>query len=443
MLKAFLEKVIQKNPGEGEFHQAVKEIFHSLIPFIQENPEYVRLKILQRLVEPERVIIFRVSWVDDSGDIQLNRGILVQMNSVLGPYKGGLRFHSSVNLSILKFLALEQVFKNSLTTLPLGGGKGGADFNPRGKSDNEVMRFCQGFMMELFRHIGPDTDIPEGDIGVGKREIGYLFGQYKRLKNEYTGVITGKGLDWGGSLLRAEAPGYGIVFFAESMLNRTGDSIKDKLCLVSGSGNVAQCTVEKIIRMGGKCISLSDSGGTIHDPSGIDEEKLQFIRELKNIKRGRIRDYAEKYNCTFLERKTPWSIPCDVALPCATQNEIQGKDAEELLKNGCICVCEGSEMPSTPEAVRVFQNAKIRYAPAKAANAGGVAASGLEMSQNSTRLQWQKEEVDSHLQEIMIRIHDKCVEYGREKDGFIDYVKGANIAGFIRIADAMIDQGIV
>lgn len=441
--ESIIQEIIRKNPGEPEFHQAVKGVYYSLIPFINEHPHYENLKLLIRLAEPERIILFRVPWIDDKGEIRINRGFRVEMSSVLGPYKGGLRFHSNVTLSVLKFLAFEQVFRNSLTTLPLGGAKGGSDFSPRGKSDAEVMRFCQSYMTALHTSMGNHTDIPGPDIGVGKREIGYLFGQYKRLKNNFTGVITGKSPEWGGSLLQTEAPGYGLVFFAESMLNIRGDSIKDKLCLVSGSGIVAQHTIAKIIRMGGRCISLSDSDGTIYDPSGIDEEKLSFIMELKNRKRGRIREYADKYSSTYLKGKSPWHIPCDVALPCATENEIQKSDAAALIENECVCVCEGSDMASTPEAARVFRDAKIWYGPSKAANAGGVAAAGLELSQNSSKLQWQKEEVDSYLQEIMIRIHEKCVTYGREKDGYINYVKGANIAGFIRIADAMIDQGCV
>ncbi|HPM35200.1 MAG TPA: NADP-specific glutamate dehydrogenase, partial [Spirochaetota bacterium] len=394
-------------------------------------------------VEPERVIIFRVPWVDDKGEVQVNRGFRIQMNSAIGPYKGGLRFHPSVNLGILKFLAFEQVFKNSLTTLPMGGGKGGCDFDPKGKSDNEVMRFCQSFMTELERHIGADLDVPAGDIGVGGREIGFMFGQYKRLRNEFTGVLTGKGRNWGGSLIRPEATGYGSVYFAQEMLKARGDSMKGKVAVVSGSGNVAQYTVEKVNALGGKCVTLSDSNGYIYDPAGIDAEKLAFIMELKNVKRGRIKEYADKYKCEYVEGKTPWSVKCDMAFPSATQNELNGQDAETLVKNGCICVSEGANMPSTPEAVEVFIKAKIMYAPGKAANAGGVATSGLEMSQNSMRYSWSREEVEQKLHGIMCSIHEACVKYGKEKDGFINYVKGANIAGFVKVADAMIEQGVV
>ncbi|HPM35315.1 MAG TPA: NADP-specific glutamate dehydrogenase, partial [Spirochaetota bacterium] len=394
-------------------------------------------------VEPERVIIFRVPWVDDKGEVQVNRGFRIQMNSAIGPYKGGLRFHPSVNLGILKFLAFEQVFKNSLTTLPMGGGKGGSDFDPKGKSDNEVMRFCQSFMTELERHIGADLDVPAGDIGVGGREIGYMFGQYKRLRNEFTGVLTGKGRNWGGSLIRPEATGYGSVYFAQEMLKARGDSMKGKTAVVSGSGNVAQYTIEKVNALGGKCVTLSDSNGYIYDPAGIDAEKLAFVMELKNVKRGRIKEYADKYKCEYIEGKTPWGVKCDMAFPSATQNELNGQDAETLVKNGCICVSEGANMPSTPEAVEVFIKAKIMYAPGKAANAGGVATSGLEMSQNSMRYSWSREEVEQKLHGIMCSIHEACVKYGKEKDGFINYVKGANIAGFVKVADAMIDQGVV
>ncbi|MBN1411512.1 MAG: NADP-specific glutamate dehydrogenase [Spirochaetales bacterium] len=414
-----------------------------LVPFIEQNPKYKEHKILERLVEPERVLMFRVPWIDDKGDYQINRGFRIEMNSAIGPYKGGLRFHPSVNLSILKFLAFEQVFKNSLTTLPMGGGKGGSDFDPKGKSDNEVMRFCQSFMTELSRHIGPNTDVPAGDIGVGGREIGFLFGQYKRLRNEFTGVLTGKGLHWGGSLIRPEATGYGATFFAEEMLNAQGKSLKGKVCTVSGSGNVAQYTVEKVNQLGGKCVTLSDSSGTIYDPDGIDADKLAFVLELKNVKRGRIREYADKYKCEYFEGKNPWHVPCDAAFPSATQNEISKEDAETLVKNNCICVTEGANMPSTPEAVKVFHNAKICFAPGKAANAGGVAVSGLEMSQNSLRLWWTREEVESRLHTIMKEIHKSCEKYGKESDNFINYVKGANIAGFVKVADSMIDQGLV
>ncbi|MBN2738457.1 MAG: NADP-specific glutamate dehydrogenase [Spirochaetales bacterium] len=443
MSHSLLQKVIEKNPGEKEFHQAVKEVLDNLEGFIEQNPKYAQYKILERMVEPERVIMFRVPWVDDKGEIQINRGFRIQMNSAIGPYKGGLRFHPSVNLGILKFLAFEQVFKNSLTTLPMGGGKGGSDFDPKGKSDNEVMRFCQSFMSELSRHIGADLDIPAGDIGVGGREIGFMFGQYKRLRNEFTGVLTGKGRNWGGSLIRPEATGYGAVFFAEEMLKTRGDSLKGKTVVVSGSGNVAQYTVEKVTALGGKCVTLSDSNGYIHDPAGIDKEKLAYVMELKNIKRGRIKEYADKYNCSYFEGKTPWDIPCDVAFPSATQNELDENDAKTLVKNGCICVSEGANMPSTPEAVDVFIAAKILYAPGKAANAGGVATSGLEMSQNSMRLSWSREEVEEKLHGIMCSIHEACAKYGKEKDGFINYVKGANIAGFVKVADAMIEQGVI
>jgi len=439
----FMAKVIAKNPGEPEFHQAVREVVESLMPFIEENPKYKEAKILERMTEPERVVIFRVPWIDDKGEIQINRGYRVQMNSAIGPYKGGLRFHPSVNLGILKFLAFEQVFKNSLTTLPMGGGKGGSDFDPKGKSDNEVMRFCQSFMTELFRHIGPDTDVPAGDIGVGAREIGYLFGQYKRLKNEFTGVLTGKGIEWGGSLIRPEATGYGLVYFTEEMLKTRGESFKGKTVAISGSGNVAQYSVEKVIELGGKVVTLSDSNGFIYDKNGIDREKLEFVMYLKNVKRGRIKEYADKYNVEYYEGKRPWGVKCDIALPCATQNELNEEDAKELIKNGCIAVAEGANMPSTPEAVEIFIQNKILYAPGKAANAGGVATSGLEMTQNSMRLPWTREEVDKKLHEIMINIHKTCVKYGTEKDGFVNYVKGANIGGFIKVADAMIAQGVV
>jgi glutamate dehydrogenase/leucine dehydrogenase len=437
-----MEKVIAKNPGEKEFHQAVYEVVSSLMPWVEKNTKYQKAKILERMVEPERVILFRVAWVDDKGEIQVNRGYRIQMNSAIGPYKGGLRFHPSVNLGILKFLAFEQVFKNSLTTLPMGGSKGGSDFDPKGKSDNEVMHFCQAFMNELFRHIGPDTDVPAGDIGVGAREIGFLFGQYKKLRNEFTGVLTGKGRAWGGSLIRPEATGYGVLYFTDEMLKTRGESLSGKIVTVSGSGNVAQYAVEKANQMGGKVVTLSDSDGTIYDPDGIDSEKLVYVMELKNVKRGRIKEYATKYKCKYFEGKRPWGIKCDVALPCATQNEINGDDAKTLVKNGCFCVAEGANMPSTPEAIEVFLNAKILYGPGKAANAGGVATSGLEMSQNSLRLSWTREEVDEKLHGIMKAIHAQCVEHG--KDGkFINYVNGANIAGFIKVANAMYDQGVM
>jgi glutamate dehydrogenase (NADP+) len=439
----FMAKIIAKNPGETEFHQAVQEVVESLLPFIEENPRYRHAKILERITEPERVIMFRVPWIDDKGDIQINRGYRIEMNSAIGPYKGGLRFHPTVNLGILKFLAFEQVFKNSLTTLPMGGGKGGSDFDPKGKSDNEVMRFCQSFMTELQRHIGQDTDVPAGDIGVGGREIGYLFGQYKRIKNEFTGVLTGKGLEWGGSLIRPEATGYGAVYFAEEMLKTRNEGIKGKTAVVSGAGNVAQYTVEKLIQLGGKAVTLSDSEGFVHDPEGIDAGKLQYVMELKNIRRGRIKEYAERYKVRYVEGQKPWSVKCDMAFPSATQNEIGEEDARELVKNGCFVVSEGANMPSTPEAVEVFLNAGILYGPGKAANAGGVATSGLEMTQNSMRLPWSREEVDDRLRMIMTNIHDTCMQYGKEKSGFINYVNGANIGGFIKVADAMIAQGVV
>ncbi|MFH0759892.1 MAG: NADP-specific glutamate dehydrogenase [Bacteroidota bacterium] len=440
----FMAKVIAKNPGEPEFHQAVLEVAESLIPFIEENPKYKVHKILERIAEPERVILFRVPWLDDKGETQVNRGFRIEMNSAIGPYKGGLRFHPTVNLGILKFLAFEQVLKNSLTTLPMGGGKGGSDFDPKGKSDNEVMKFCQSFMTELFRHIGPDTDVPAGDIGVGGREIGFMFGQYKRLKNEFTGVLTGKGIDWGGSLIRPEATGYGQVYFAAEMLKTRGMDFKGKICTVSGSGNVAQYATEKATELGGKVVTLSDSEGYIHDPKGIDKEKLAFVMNLKNVKRGRIKEYCDKYSeAQYFAGKRPWQVKCDIALPGATQNEINGDDAKLLIKNGCILVSEGANMPSTPEAIEVYIEKKILYGPGKAANAGGVATSGLEMSQNSMRMAWSREEVDSKLHNIMINIHKNCVKWGTESDGFINYVKGANIGGFVKVADAMLAQGLV
>ena len=435
--------VISRNPGEQEFHQAVREVAESLMPFIEKNKKYLSEKLLERITEPERVIMFRVPWVDDKGEIQVNRGFRIEMNSAIGPYKGGLRFHPTVNLGILKFLAFEQVFKNSLTTLPMGGGKGGSNFDPKGKSDNEVMKFCQSFMTELFRHIGPDTDVPAGDIGVGGREIGFMYGQYKRLKNEFSGVLTGKGLNWGGSFIRSEATGYGCVYFVEAMLNERKASIKGKTCIVSGSGNVAQYTVEKVNQLGGRVVTLSDSSGTIYDAKGIDDKKLEFVMELKNVKRGRIKEYADKFGCKYLENKKPWGIAGDVAFPSAIQNEIDGDDAKTLVKNGCIAVGEGANMPTTPEGVEVFQKAKLCYGPGKAANAGGVATSGLEMSQNSMRLSWTRKEVDVKLHNIMLAIHDQCAEYGKESKDYIDYVKGANIGGFVKVADAMIDQGVV
>jgi glutamate dehydrogenase (NADP+) len=441
-VEEFMIKVKEKNQGEKEFHQAVQEVAESLMPYIQKNPKYKKAKILDRMVEPERVIMFRVPWLDDKGEIQINRGYRIEMNSAIGPYKGGLRFHPSVTLSILKFLAFEQVFKNSLTTLPMGGGKGGSDFDPKGKTDNEVMKFCQSFMTELQRHIGPDTDVPAGDIGVGGREIGFMFGQYRRLRNEFTGVLTGKGLNWGGSLIRPEATGYGATYFAQEMLKTKGESFKGKTCVVSGSGNVAQYTVEKITQLGGKVVTLSDSSGTIYDPSGIDDKKLAYLMELKNVQRGRIKEYAEKYKCDYEAGKTPWHFPCDCAFPSATQNEISKQDAKTLVDNGCILVAEGANMPTTPEGVEIFIESKILYGPGKAANAGGVATSGLEMSQNSARISWSREEVDKKLQWIMAQIHNSCVKYGKEGD-FVNYVKGANIAGFVKVADAMIDQGLI
>lgn len=442
-INAFVEKVKTQNEHETEFLQAVQEVAETVIPFIEEHPKYQDRKLLDRMVEPERVLIFRVPWVDDLGEIQINKGYRIEMNSAIGPYKGGLRFHPSVTLSVLKFLAFEQVFKNSLTSLPMGGGKGGSDFNPKGKSDNEVMRFCQSFMTELSRHIGPNTDVPAGDIGVGGREIGYMFGQYKRLRNEFTGVLTGKGLSCGGSLIRPEATGYGTVYFAQEMLGTKGDSIKGKTVVVSGSGNVAQYAIEKVNQLGGKVITMSDSGGYIFDPAGIDDEKLAWIMDLKNNKRGRISAYASHFSgAVYQEGKRPWSEHCDIALPCATQNELNGTEAKLLIENGCFCVAEGANMPSTPEAIEEFHKAKILFAPGKASNAGGVATSGLEMSQNSLRLTWTREEVDQKLLDIMVSIHKACVKYGQEGD-YVDYVKGANIAGFVKVADAMLEQGVV
>lgn len=443
LVDEFMTKVKTRNPGEKEFHQAVHEVVESLIPFIEENPHYKHAKILERMSEPERVILFRVPWMDDKGEIQINKGYRIEMNSAIGSYKGGLRFHPTVNLGILKFLAFEQVLKNSLTTLPMGGGKGGSDFDPKGKSDNEVMRFCQSFMTELCKHIGPNTDVPAGDIGVGGREIGFMFGQYKRIRNEFTGVLTGKGLEWGGSLIRPEATGYGATYFAEEMLKTRKMDFNGKLVAISGSGNVAQYATEKVTQLGGKVITLSDSEGAIYDPKGIDKEKLEWVLWLKNVKRGRIKEYVEKWGGEFWPGERPWRVKCDVALPCATQNEIDENDARMLVKNGCFCVSEGANMPSTPEAVEVFINAKILYGPGKAANAGGVATSGLEMTQNSMRLSWTREQVDKELHTIMINIHKTCEKYGTEKDGFINYVKGANIGGFVKVADAMIAQGLV
>ena len=444
-IKGFLDLVKERNGHEAEFIQAVEEVAETVIPYIVQNDIYHGKNILLRMVEPERAITFRVNWVDDKGEIQVNRGYRVQMNSAIGPYKGGLRFHPTVTMSILKFLAFEQVFKNSLTTLPMGGGKGGSDFDPKGKSDNEIMRFCHAFMSELFRHIGSNTDIPAGDIGVGGREIGFLFGMYKKLRNEFTGVLTGKGMTWGGSLIRPEATGYGTVYFANKMLQTKGDSFKGKTVVISGSGNVAQYAAEKTIQLGGKVVTLSDSSGYIVDHDGIDAEKLAFLMELKNVKRGRVSEYIKAYpKATFVANKTPWGVKCDIALPCATQNELNENDADILLKNGCICVSEGANMPSTKEAISKFHEAKILFAPGKASNAGGVATSGLEMTQNSLRYNWSRAEVDEKLKDIMSNIHDACIEYGKDEEtGYIDYVKGANIAGFVKVADAMLAQGVV
>jgi glutamate dehydrogenase (NADP+) len=443
-IESFLDQVRQRNGHEPEFLQAVQEVAETVIPFIAENDIYNGQNILLRMVEPERLISFRVSWVDDKGVIQVNRGYRVQMNSAIGPYKGGLRFHPTVNASILKFLAFEQVFKNSLTTLPMGGGKGGSDFDPKGKSDNEIMRFCHSFMTELYRHIGHNTDVPAGDIGVGAREIGFMFGMYKKLNNTFTGVLTGKGQSWGGSLIRPEATGYGTVYFADNMLKRKDESFKGKRVVISGSGNVAQYAAEKAIELGAIVLTLSDSAGFILDEEGINTEKLKFVMDLKNKRRGRISEYVDNYpNAKYVEGERPWSVPCDIALPCATQNELNGTEAKQLIDNGCICVSEGANMPSTPEAIHEFQKAKILFAPGKASNAGGVATSGLEMSQNSLRLSWTREEVDAKLKDIMEDIHDSCVAYGENKDGSIDYIKGANIAGFVKVADAMIAQGVV
>ncbi len=441
-IEQFMEYVQSKNPGENEFHQAVHEVTESLWEFLQDNPHYAYYKVLDRMVEPERVIQFRVPWRDDRGEIQINRGYRVEFNSAIGPYKGGLRFHPSVNLSILKFLGFEQVFKNSLTTLPMGGGKGGSDFDPKGKSDNEVMSFCQSFMTELSRHIGPDTDVPAGDIGVGGREIGFMYGQYKRIRNEFTGVLTGKGLNWGGSLIRPEATGYGCVYFAEEMLKKAGDDFQGKKVVVSGSGNVAQYATEKVMHLGGTVVSLSDSAGTIHDSEGFTEEKLQWVMDLKNNKRGRIKEYLKEFGGEYFEGDKPWNIPCDIALPCATQNEINEKDAIALVENGCKVVSEGANMPSDPQAINIFLNHNLLFGPGKAANAGGVATSGLEMSQNSMRINWTREEVDQKLHQIMKDIHEACVLHGTQ-NGSINYVKGANIAGFIKVADSMIDQGVI
>jgi glutamate dehydrogenase (NADP+) len=441
-IEDFMDMVVSKNPAEKEFHQAVQEVVESLWDYLQENPLYIHAKILERIIEPERVLLFRVPWRDDRGEIHINKGFRVEFNSAIGPYKGGLRFHPSVNLGILKFLGFEQIFKNSLTTLPMGGGKGGSDFDPKGKSDDEVMSFCQSFMTELFRHIGPNTDVPAGDIGVGGREIGYMFGQYKRLRNEFTGVLTGKGLNWGGSLIRPEATGYGCVYFAEEMLKTKGESFKGKTVAVSGSGNVAQYATEKVNQLGGKVVTLSDSSGSLYDRDGINAEKLDYVLKLKNVQRGRIKEYADKHKVQYWDGERPWKAKCDVALPCATQNEINETEAKTLIKNGCICVSEGANMPSEPGAIDVFMSHKILFGPGKAANAGGVAVSGLEMSQNSMRLGWDRREVNEKLHNIMKNIHAICVKYGKEGD-FVNYVKGANIGGFIKVADAMLDQGLV
>tara|TARA_Y100000815_G_scaffold151058_1_gene137150 strand:- start:6091 stop:7410 length:1320 start_codon:yes stop_codon:yes gene_type:complete len=439
-----MDAVSKKNPNEPEFLQAVHEVAETVIPFIEKNPKYQGKMLLERMAEPERVIMFRVTWLDDAGNVQVNRGYRIQMNSAIGPYKGGLRFHPSVNLSILKFLAFEQTFKNSLTTLPMGGGKGGSDFDPKGKSDNEIMKFCQAFMTELCKHIGADTDVPAGDIGVGGREVGYMYGQYKRIRNEFTGVLTGKGISFGGSLIRPEATGYGCVYFAQSMLATRDTSFIGKTVVISGSGNVAQYAAEKAMQLGGKVVTMSDSSGYIYDEEGLNEEKLSYIMEIKNVRYGRIKEYTDKYtNAKYIDGGQPWEVTCDIALPCATQNEVNGEEAEMLIKNGCICVAEGANMPCTPEAVIAFQKAKLLFAPGKASNAGGVATSGLEMSQNSLRLSWTREEVDEKLKSIMANIHHACLTFGTEEDGYIDYVKGANIAGFVKVADAMLAQGAV
>lgn len=443
-IKTFMDEVKARNGHEPEFIQAVQEVADTVIPYIAEQEIYNGKNILLRMVEPERLVSFRVAWVDDDGEIHVNRGYRIQMNSAIGPYKGGLRFHPTVNASILKFLAFEQVFKNSLTTLPMGGGKGGSDFDPKGKSDDEVMRFCHAFMLELNRHIGPNTDVPAGDIGVGAREIGFLFGMYKKIRNEFTGVLTGKGLSWGGSKIRPEATGYGTVYFAENMLKTKDDDFNGKTVVISGSGNVAQYAAEKVLQLGGKVVTLSDSSGYIYDSEGIDTEKLEYVMDLKNNKRGRMSEYINEYpNAEYHDGKTPWEVKCDIALPCATQNELDEKDAKNLLDNGCICVAEGANMPCTADAVHAFHDEKILFAPGKASNAGGVATSGLEMSQNSLRISWTREEVDERLKGIMSDIHDSCVEYGKEEDGYCNYVKGANIAGFVKVADAMLAQGVI
>ena len=443
VIKQFIEKVSARNAGEPEFLQAVSEVAESIIPYIESHPRYKKSKVLDRMVEPERVLIFRVPWLDDKGEVQVNRGFRVQMNSSIGPYKGGLRFHPTVTLSVLKFLAFEQVYKNSLTGLPMGGGKGGSDFDPKGKSDNEIMKFCQSFMTELYRHVGDDIDIPAGDIGVGKREIGYLFGQYKRITGTFNGVLTGKAFEWGGSLIRPEATGYGLVYFVEEMLKDVDDVLLGKKVTISGSGNVAQFAAEKCISSGAKVLTMSDSEGFVYDPAGIDQEKLEYIKDLKDNRRGRIKEYAEHYGCEFFPGEKPWKIKCDIALPNATQNELDGTDAEMLIQNGCICVAEGANMPCTPEAVAAFNKAKVMYAPGKAANAGGVAVSGLEMSQNSLRYSWSRNKVDNKLKEIMSDIHDICVKYGKDENGHVNYERGANIGGFVKVAEAMLSQGVV
>jgi glutamate dehydrogenase/leucine dehydrogenase len=441
-LSSFLAALRTRYPAETEFHQAVTEVAKSVWPFIEQNPKYRKAKILERMTEPERAVLFRVTWTDRNGEVQVNRGFRVQMNSAIGPYKGGLRFHPSVTLGTLKFLAFEQVFKNALTTLPMGGGKGGSDFDPKGKTDDEVMRFCQAFMSELSRHIGPDTDVPAGDIGVGGREIGFLFGQYKKLRNEFTGVLTGKGINWSGSRIREEATGYGLIYFVEEMLRNRGNSISGKTVALSGSGNVAQFAAEKALMMGARVVTFSDSNGFVYDPKGVDAEKLAFLKELKNVRRGRIEEYARQFKCDYVEGERPWHVECEVALPCATQNELSGDDAVALTSNGCLCVGEGANMPSTPEAVEIFLAKKLAFGPGKAANAGGVSVSGLEMTQNSMRLQWTNDEVDKRLSGLMKAIHNQCVRFG-EQDGFINYVHGANIAGFRKVAEAMLDQGIL
>jgi len=442
-LEVFMQGLIRRNPGETEFHQAVQEVAGSIIPFIQDKPKYLKMRILERLAEPDRVVIFRVCWEDDQGNIRVNRGYRVQNSNAIGPYKGGIRFHPTVTLSVLKFLAFEQTFKNSLTGLPMGGGKGGSDFNPRGKSDNEVMRFCQSFMTELHRHIGADVDVPAGDIGVGGREIGFMFGQYKRLENIYTGVLTGKGLEYGGSLIRTEATGYGAVYMMEDMLTRNKNGFVGKKCLVSGSGNVAQYAAEKLIQLGATVLTLSDSDGFIYDKNGITAEKLAQVMEIKNVKRGRIEEAAKKIGCEYFAGKRPWAVPCDLVFPCATQNEISGEEAKLLLTNGCIGVAEGANMPTVQEGIDAFLHSKILFAPSKAANAGGVSVSGLEMSQNSARLSWKEEDLQKLLRDVMTGIHNRCVQYGEEKDGYVNYLKGANIAGFVKVADAMLAYGVV